>query len=251
MKKIINISLVIIIIFCFSLAAYKYYDYYKDDKFNAKIQNLAPEIKEVVLSNNDASEGNSADITEEDNSSSKENEELLREMNNDYKMWLQIENTDINYPVVQTSDNEYYLNHNFQGEDNISGTIFVDYQNDIEKDKNIVIYGHNMKNKTMFNNLIQYKDQQFFENNNAINIVKDGKLFKYEVCSVYVDNVKNLNIALAFNSKEDFLNYATNEISKSLYSKDISISEEENLLTLVTCSYEYTDARTVVVAVRK
>lgn len=113
MKKIINISLVIIIIFCFSLAAYKYYDYYKDDKFNAKIQNLAPEIKEVVLSNNDASEGNSADITEEDNSSSKENEELLREMNNDYKMWLQIENTDINYPVVQTSDNEYYLNHNF------------------------------------------------------------------------------------------------------------------------------------------
>ena len=139
MKKIINISLVIIIIFCFSLAAYKYYDYYKDDKFNAKIQNLAPEIKEVVLSNNDASEGNSADITEEDNSSSKENEELLREMNNDYKMWLQIENTDINYPVVQTSDNEYYLNHNFQGEDNISGTIFVDYQNDIEKDKNIKI----------------------------------------------------------------------------------------------------------------
>ena len=123
-------------------------------------------------------------------------------------------------------------------------------------DKLVSISSANLRNgKTSSCGCITSKGElqikQFFENNNAINIVKDGKLFKYEVCSVYVDNVKNLNIALAFNSKEDFLNYATNEISKSLYSKDISISEEDNLLTLVTCSYEYTDARTVVVAVRK
>ncbi|MCQ2969189.1 MAG: class B sortase [Clostridium sp.] len=250
MKKVINILLVIIIICCVTLIGHKYYNYYKDDKFNKEIQSLVYKIDEVIVDDNDTLENEQQDNIKEDNSSTIENKQELKEINNDYKMWIEIENTNINYPVVQTINNEYYLNHNFKGEDNISGTIFIDYLNNIEQDKNIVIYGHNMKNKTMFNNLTKYKDEQFFKNNNTINIFKDGQVYKYEVFSVYVENAENLNIGITFANAEDFLNYALSEKEKSLYNKEINISEDDNLITLVTCSYEYTDARTVVVAVK-
>ena len=251
MRKITNIILVAIIIVCLSIIGYKYYNYNKDDKLNSEIQDLQPVINEASdLDNNSSGENDGQDQSKEGNYVNSANEEELKSINSDYKMWIQIENTNINYPVVQGSDNDYYLKHNFRKESNISGTVFVESANDIDNDKNIILYGHNMRNGTMFNNITNYKEESFFNEDNKINIIMNNTLYEYEVFSVYVKNVSEVNLAIGFASEDEFINYAYNEAEESLYKKDVDFSAEDNLITLVTCSYEFTDARTIVVARR-
>ena len=251
MRKIINIILVAIIIVCLSIIGYKYYNYNKDDKLNSEIQDLQPVINEASdLDNNSSGENDGQDQSKEGNYVNSANEEELKSINSDYKMWIQIENTNINYPVVQGSDNDYYLKHNFRKESNISGTVFVESANDIDNDKNIILYGHNMRNGTMFNNITNYKEESFFNEDNKISIIMNNTLYEYEVFSVYVKNVSEVNLAIGFASEDEFINYAYNEAEESLYKKDVDFSAEDNLITLVTCSYEFTDARTIVVARR-
>ena len=251
MRKIINIILVAIIIVCLSIIGYKYYNYNKDDKLNSEIQDLQPVINEASDSDNNSSgENDGQDQSKEGNYVNSANEEELKSINSDYKMWIQIENTNINYPVVQSSDNDYYLKHNFRKESNISGTVFVESANDIDNDKNIILYGHNMRNGTMFNNITNYKEESFFNEDNKINIIMNNTLYEYEVFSVYVKNVSEVNLAIGFANEDEFINYAYNEADESLYKKDVDFSAEDNLITLVTCSYEFTDARTIVVAGR-
>ena len=251
MRKIINIILVAIIIVCLSIIGYKYYNYNKDDKLNSEIQDLQPVINEASdLDNNFSGENDGQDQSKDGDYVNSANEEELKSINSDYKMWIQIENTNINYPVVQGSDNDYYLKHNFRKESNISGTVFVESANDIDNDKNIILYGHNMRNGTMFNNITNYKEESFFNEDNKINIIMNNTLYEYEAFSVYVKNVSEVNLAIGFASEDEFINYAYNEAEESLYKKDVDFSAEDNLITLVTCSYEFTDARTIVVARR-
>ncbi|MDU7455555.1 class B sortase [Clostridium saudiense] len=251
MRKIINIILVAIIIVCLSIIGYKYYNYNKDDKLNSEIQDLQPVINEASdLDNNSSGENDGQDQSKEGNYVNSANEEELKSINSDYKMWIQIENTNINYPVVQGSDNDYYLKHNFRKESNISGTVFVESANDIDNDKNIILYGHNMRNGTMFNNITNYKEESFFNEDNKINIIMNNTLYEYEVFSVYVKNVSEVNLAIGFANEDEFINYAYNQADESIYKKDVDFSAEDNLITLVTCSYEFTDARTIVVARR-
>ena len=251
MRKIINIILVAIIIVCLSIIGYKYYNYNKDDKLNSEIQDLQPVINEASDSeNNSSGENDGQDQSKDGDYVNSANEEELKSINSDYKMWIQIENTNINYPVVQGSDNDYYLKHNFRKESNISGTVFVESANDIDNDKNIILYGHNMRNGTMFNNITNYKEESFFNEDNKINIIMNNTLYEYEVFSVYVKNVSEVNLAIGFANEDEFINYAYNEADESLYKKDVDFSAEDNLITLVTCSYEFTDARTIVVARR-
>ena len=248
MRKIINIILEAIIIVCLSIIGYKYYNYNKDDKLNSEIQDLQPVINEASdLDNNSSGENDGQDQSKEGNYVNSANEEELKSINSDYKMWIQIENTNIN---VQGSDNDYYLKHNFRKESNISGTVFVESANDIDNDKNIILYGHNMRNGTMFNNITNYKEESFFNEDNKINIIMNNTLYEYEVFSVYVKNVSEVNLAIGFANEDEFINYAYNEAEESLYKKDVDFSAEDNLITLVTCSYEFTDARTIVVARR-
>lgn len=238
MRKIINIILVAIIIVCLSIIGYKYYNYNKDDKLNSEIQDLQPVINEASdLDNNSSGENDGQDQSKEGNYVNSANEEELKSINSDYKMWIQIENTNINYPVVQGSDNDYYLKHNFRKESNISGTVFVESANDIDNDKNIILYGHNMRNGTMFNNITNYKEESFFNEDNKINIIMNNTLYEYEVFSVYVKNVSEVNLAIGFANEDEFINYAYNEADESLYKKDVDFSAEDNLITLVTCSY--------------
>ena len=251
MRKIINIILVAIIIVCLSIIGYKYYNYNKDDKLNSEIQDLQPVINEASdLDNNFSGENDGQDQSKDGDYVNSANEEELKSINSDYKMWIQIENTNINYPVVQGSDNDYYLKHNFRKESNISGTVFVESANDIDNDKNIILYGHNMRNGTMFNNITNYKEESFFNEDNKISIIMNNTLYEYEVFSVYVKNVSEVNLAIGFASEDEFINYAYNEADESLYKKEVDFSAEDNLITLVTCSYEFTDARTIVVARR-
>ncbi|CEN79724.1 class B sortase [Paraclostridium sordellii] len=83
-------------------------------------------------------------------------------INPNYKFWLKLDNTNIDYPVVQTDNNDHYLNYDFYNKPSDSGCIFMDHR-DNAKSQNIILYGYDMRNKTMFNNLLKFKDKDFFD----------------------------------------------------------------------------------------
>ncbi|MGG7099119.1 class B sortase [Clostridium sardiniense] len=220
MKKAINILLLIAIIFSLYKVVTKIVDYNKS-------KNTYEKIQDVKSNNNDF------------------DEELIK-INEDYKMWIEVPNTNINYPVVQGKDNDFYLNHNFNRKESSSGAIFIDYKNDIDKDKNIVIYGHNMKNKSMFQNLMKFKDEKFWKNNNKIILTIDGKVYEYEIFSAYVNDANNIEFKFDFRNDDEYLKYLNEIKEKSIFSRDTDILSNERIVTLSTCSYETDDARMII-----
>ncbi|MDI0266593.1 class B sortase [Clostridioides difficile] len=172
--------------------------------------------------------------------------EDLSKINNDFKFWLSVKNTNINYPVVQSRDNSYYLDKDFYKKDSISGTLFMDYRNKSLEDQNVIIYGHNMKNKTMFNNLNNFKDETFFKENNQIKIIINGKEFLYDVFSAYIVESDYDYLKTSFNSESDYQNYIKDITSKSLHKSPIIVNVNDKIVTLSTCTYEFDDARMVI-----
>ncbi|AQM59041.1 class B sortase [Clostridium baratii] len=219
MKKIINVVLILAIIFSLYKVISKVVDY-KESK------NAYEKVREVKNSNNFS-------------------EELIKR-NEDYKMWIEVPNTNINYPVVQGKDNDFYLNHDFNKKESSSGAIFIDYKNNIDKDKNIVIYGHNMKNKSMFQNLMKFKDEEFWKENKEIILTIDGKRYEYEIFSSYISNAKDIDLISKFKNDDGYLEYIDDIKKKSFFHRDMNIKSNDRIITLSTCSYEKDDARMII-----
>ncbi|MGG7078808.1 class B sortase [Clostridium sardiniense] len=220
MKKAINILLLIAIIFSLYKVVTKIVDYNKSKSTYEEIQ----EVK-----------SDSIDFGKE-----------LMKINEDYKMWIEIPNTNINYPVVQGKDNDFYLKHDFYKKESSSGAIFIDYKNNIDRDENIVIYGHNMKNKSMFQNLMKFKDEEFWNKNNEIILTIDGKEYEYEVFSVYVNDANNVEFKFDFKNDDVYFKYLEEIKEKSIFNRDIDITSNKKMITLSTCSYENDDDRLVI-----
>lgn len=220
MKKIINIVLIVAIILSLYKVITKVIDY-KESK------NTYEKIQEVKSDSNDFSK------------------ELMK-INKDYKMWIEVPNTNIDYPVVQGKDNDFYLNHDFNKKESSSGAIFMDYKNNINKDKNIIIYGHNMKNKSMFQNLMKFKDESFWKENNEIILTIDGKRYEYEIFSSYISNAGDVDLKTNFKNDDEYLKYIDNIKKKSIFNRDMDIKSDDRIITLSTCSYEKDDARMII-----
>jgi sortase B len=173
--------------------------------------------------------------------------DVLKSINEDYKFWLNIENTQIDYPIVQSNDNEFYLNNDFKKEESKSGVPFVDFRNNALEDKNTILYGHNMKNGSMFASLKNFKDEEFFNANNKITIVTKEEVLTYEVFSVYVTENTTSYLKVNFEDNE-FESYLNNSIAKSMFKSNVSVNKEDKIITLSTCDYTFEDARLVVQA---
>lgn len=174
-----------------------------------------------------------------------------RAINSDVVGWITIPNTEINYPIVLGKDNDYYLSHNLEGAESKSGAIFMDMENSVPShQKNIILYGHNMKNKTMFHDLTFFKNKEFFDNAELITVWLWGEEYKYEVFSQSLPDSSIDFRTWTFDSDEDFLFYVQEMRNLSKFSKDIDIKPEDDILTLITCTYEYDDLRSLVQAVR-
>lgn len=173
----------------------------------------------------------------------------LKNINPDYRLWLFVENTNINYPVVSYGNNDYYLFRNFLGEDSKSGTLFMDYRNNFEEDKSTVIYGHNMKNKTMFNNLELFKEKSFWNKNSLIHIYRGDYEYIYKPFSIFVAEPSFDYVRVGFNGENDFNDYI-NIVKKhsTFWDNNSNLTLNDKILTLSTCSYEFNDARTVLQA---
>lgn len=170
----------------------------------------------------------------------------LKETNPDIVGWIYIEGTDINYPVVQGSDNQYYLKHLFDGEWNSSGCIFLDSRNRADfSDQHSIIYGHHMKNGTMFSALDHYKKQEFYEAHPMALLMTPEANFEIEIFAGYVASVKEEAWKVSFLSDLEFADWLTGARERSCFDSNIEPAVTDRILTLSTCSYEFDNARFV------
>ena len=172
---------------------------------------------------------------------------VLREINPDIVAWIYIEGTKINYPIVQGEDNSYYLKHLFSGERNGSGCIFLDFRNDASfADRHSIIYGHHMKNGTMFTDLDKYKKQEFFDEHPVALLITPDKNYKVEFFAGYVAAPRDDAWEIDFTEAE-FEVWLQNAADRSCFTSEIAPNISDHILTLSTCSYEFDDARFVLV----
>lgn len=163
----------------------------------------------------------------------------ILELNKNAVGYLNVPDTNIDYIVVKGEDNKFYLKHDFSDEYNKTGWIFVDYRNNLDgTDKNIIIYGHNTKDGSMFGNLHKTLKKEWQENNNKNLITFASKTgqYKYLVFSTYMIETEDYYITTNFNSDNDFLNFLNELRNRSNYNYDVILNKEDTILTLSTCS---------------
>lgn len=185
--------------------------------------------------------------------------DLMLAENSDFKGWITVPNTKIDNPIYQTDNNDYYLTHNQKKQTSAYGALFFDCENIIteeETDKNLVIYGHHMKNGSMFANLTKYRNLDFYKQNPTLEFSTLYKSSTYKVFSVFVlnaskedDNGYIYNISRKnFLDDDDFNSWADEAYQRSLINTGVDIVNGDNIITLVTCVYDFDDARLVVMA---
>lgn len=174
----------------------------------------------------------------------------LRAVNGQVVGWIYGEDTGISYPIAQASDNDYYLKRMFNGESNPSGAIFLDCRNQSDfSDSHCIIYGHHMKNGSMFAALSNYKSQEYFEDHPRMLLLTPGGNYAVEIFAGYVANVEDDAWVTGFASEADYEDWIAASLSKSLIRAGFAPSASDHVLTLSTCSYEFEDARFVLLGV--
>lgn len=164
--------------------------------------------------------------------------------------WIYLEGTEINYPIVQGEDNAYYLNRLYNGTPNGSGSIFMDYRNQRNfSDRNTILYGHSMKNGTMFTAIKRYKNQPYYDEHPVALVLTPEKNYKLEFFAGYVCNVEQNAWDIVFASDEQFEQWVASAKSKSTFASDVTPTADEVVVTLSTCTYEFENARYVLVGV--
>lgn len=163
--------------------------------------------------------------------------------------WLYCEGTPLNYPVVQSYDNDYYLRRLMNGKYNIAGTIFMDYRNSAHMtDWNTIIYGHYMKDGTMFGLLPKYREQAYYDAHPVLYYLTPNGDYKIEVvagCVIPADS-DLYTIPTTVEGRDALLEKA---LAQSTFVSDVEIGEEDRLVTLSTCVYDYENARYVLIGV--
>lgn len=175
----------------------------------------------------------------------------LKEMNPDAIAWITMYGTDINYPVVQGEDNDYYLHHTFNGKENSAGAIFVDaaIEEGMEA-RNVIVYGHNMKNGSMFGTLSYYKNEDMVRNYPAFLVYTETGTYEYAIFAAYMTTALSDTYIYGFGSDESYANYIDRMKSQSLYDTGVEVSVNDKIITLSTCSGSTEDSRFVVQAKR-
>ena len=169
-------------------------------------------------------------------------DELL-ELNSETKGWIQVNGTNINYPFVQTDNNDYYLTHSYNKNYNQAGWVFMDYRNDtVNYDKNTILYAHGMNNKTMFGSLRNILSSSWYNNtdNHIIKLSTPTENTLWQVFSVYHIETTNDYIQTEFRSDEEYQEFLDMLIGRSAVTFDTTVNANDKILTLSTC-YNKTD----------
>lgn len=171
----------------------------------------------------------------------------LYKISGDTVAWLFAPGTRINYVIAQGSDNDYYLNHLLDGTVANGGTLFVDCRCNADfTNWNTIIYGHHMKNGTMFAGLMDYQDPDYYEEHPVMYLYVPGKRYKLELIAGYTTDIYDMVFSIPI-TKEERGEIIAHAASVSSFISGVTVSEEDKLVTLSTCSYAYEDARYVVI----
>lgn len=244
-KKIIITILLIIFISGISFIIYNIYNDNKTKKDNEEILNTV-EIDET-------------EITESKTERMLQLEKLQEE-NPDIVAWLEIEGTIIDYPVLQGTDNNYYLTHNYKNEYSRDGSIFLDKDYDWTiPSSNLLIYGHNNLNGNMFQELLDYEDEDYYNEHKEIKFTTKDEDSVYEILAVFYSRVYYKSETDVFRyyyfinaeDENEYNEFVNNAKSASIYDTGVTAKYGDQLLTLSTCEYSQEDGRFVVVARKK
>lgn len=162
----------------------------------------------------------------------------LKGLNSQTKGWLQVNNTNINYPFVQAKDNKYYLNHTFDKSYNSAGWVFLDYRNKLDgTDRNTIIYAHGRLDNTMFGSLRKIFTNGWLndKSNYVVKLSTERENTLWQVFSVYHISTTSDYIKTEFNGDDDFVEFADMIISRSFYDFNTTVSKNDKFLTLSTC----------------
>ena len=238
MNRIIKYILLTICAFVFALSSYNIYKYLAEGSANRKYNKelIEKAVTETIYSNEEQEKNKNILPLSIDFS-------VLKNENENIVAWLYSKDTQINYPVVQGEDNEYYLNRLANGEYNPAGSIFMDCRNNSKlEDNNTIIYGHNMKNNTMFGTLQEYKKQEYYDTHKNMYCFTPKENYIIELfAGLTVSDIYDLSI-IDENKREEL-------ISKSDFKSNVEITDEDKIITLSTCAYEYDGARYIVMGV--
>lgn len=175
---------------------------------------------------------------------------LMRQENEDYVGWLTIQDTEIDYPIVQYSDNDYYLHHTFEGTENAAGTLFIDSNiPEGTEGKHVVVYGHNMKNGSMFAGLKKFREEDFYEEHKTFRVNTKTGFYVYEIFAVSVVSPDSEVYTLEFENDAAFMDYIARTKERSIYDTGVDVEPEDKIISLSTCVNKNVD-RLVVQAKR-
>lgn len=215
-KKILLIILTVISIFSFAKIIIYYINSYQNKKANQEL--IEKSIEKI-------------DNKHKINYSKINNEDVVG--------WIIMNQNKINYPILKSNDNNFYLTRDYNKKHNQSGSIFMDYRNNDFKDKNTVIYGHSMLDGTMFGSLREMFKKGYFDtkNNNYIKIYDlNSKEITYQIFSYYIIDTENYYITTTFTTEEQYKIFIDKITKRSYKNFNIKIDTTDQILTLSTCS---------------
>ena len=205
----------------------KIYKWYKENNNNNKI---IEKVSEAVIIKDDEPEENNKYVIDF---------EALKKQNSETVAWLKVNNTKIEYPVVKTQNNDYYLTHSFDKSENSAGWIFADYKNKFDgKDKNIVVYGHNRRDGSMFGSLKNILSSKWYNNEENQNVIFNinGQNYTYRVFSVYQIEKEDYYIKTNFSSNNEYEKFLNTIKKRSVNDFKEDVSKDDTILTLSTCA---------------
>lgn len=172
--------------------------------------------------------------------------DYLRSVNPQIVAWIMDSKGTFSYPVVQGTDNSYYLDHKVDKTQNANGSIFLDYRNSADlSDKNTFIYGHNMRNGAMFAVLTQYESQSYYDQNPELFLLTLDGCYCLQAFSGYVTDGNSEVYRMDLESEDDVSAYLELIRGKSAFRSAVPVTPLDRIVTLSTCAYHYEDARFV------
>lgn len=230
----------IVIVVCLIIAGFSGWNLYKElHEYQESKETYEKLTPSVVIENPDTNEVDTAPLFDW---------EKLKGINGDFVGWIRLDDSTVDYPFVQGTDNEYYLRHLFDGTYNNSGCVFMDVNNNRDfSDKNTILYAHNMKNGTMFASIEKYKDASYYDGHKVIHIYTEATTYDvYPVAGIVTDGQDDY-VRTSFNDDNDFMSYVNRFVSSSTFTSEQSIEPTDRIVMLSTCNYDRSDGRYVLI----
>lgn len=233
----------VLIIVCtgvFIYAGYNLVDIYTGYNQSKKV---AADVRETYYQGSSPTEKNPIEKSDEKEDAEEETArpefDALLEENGDVVGWLAIDDTNIDYPILQSADNQDYLTRDFNKEESMGGSIFLDYRNDIDSnDRNTIVYGHRMKDGSMFQHLTKFLDEEFFDSHRTFDVETLNHTYEAEIFAVFETTTDFYYIQTDFESDAKYEQLLTEAKDKTEFDTGVDLSADDNIITLSTCDYE-------------